>query len=229
MPNRWGTVHDNEIFVDFDIMIDIDMAIYKLIRKKYKNNDYVDKKIISLKSEYDAIYLMINRKELNPLSVLMPNFDTSKLYKSLFTNKNDLLSFAKPTDIFYLMNTFKNNASSVNITVHCNDEIEYNYFNDISKMIGSKYKVICSSKEETSLKEYTVIYIKNFVDLVKFKDLDAKNVYIANTLYNTFDMLKNIEMLKTISNSNEIRTIDMYKKVKAESIPDSILEEIDKK
>ena len=47
MPNRWGTIHDNEIFVDFDIMIDIDMAIYKLIRKKYKNNDYVDKKIIS--------------------------------------------------------------------------------------------------------------------------------------------------------------------------------------
>ena len=42
-------------------------------------------------------------------------------------------------------------------------------------------------------------------------------------------MLKHSDLLKKIAKSNEIRTIDMYKKVKAEPIPNNILEELDKK
>lgn len=230
MPNRWGTKYDNEVFVDFDILLDLDMAIYKYIRRKYKNSNNVYNKNISLKSEYDAIYIMINRQEMNPLSLIMKDINIDEFNNSLLSShKEELLSLIKPTDILYLMNTYIDNASSIEITAHCNDEIELKYFNSISKLMQLKYKIICSEKEETSLKGYTSIYVKNFLDLEKFKDLDAKNIYIANTLYNTMAMLKHSDLLKKIAKSNEIRTIDMYKKVKAEPIPNNILEEIDKK
>ena len=225
--NRWGTKYDNEVFVDFDILLDLDMAIYKYIRKNYKESNDVYKQIISLKSEYDAIYVMINRQEMNPLSLIMKNTDIDELYNSLISShKNDLLNLAKPTDVLYLMNTFIDNASSIEITAHCNDEEELNYIKYISKILELKYKLTSSPKEETSLKGYTSIYIKNFLDLKKFKDIEAKNIYIANTLYNTMAMLRNTDLLKEITSSNEIRTIDMYKKVKAEPIPNNILKEI---
>lgn len=231
MSNSWGTKYDNEVLVDFDIMIDLDMAIYKYIRKKYKNNKNVYQEIISLKSEYDAIFTMINRQDLNPLSLLIKNNNDSidKLYNSIIKNsKNDLLFLAKPTDILYLMNTFRDNASSINITVHCNDDKELEYFNNISKLMNLNYKIICSSKQETSVKDFTAIYIKNFIDIQYLKDLKAKNIYIANTLYNIYSMINNIDLAKEISVSNKIRTIDMYTKVKAGITPD-ILKEIDNK
>lgn len=214
MGNRWGTTHDNELLVDFDIIFDLDLAMYRLVRSKYKNAPYIDKKAISLKSEYDAIYLLLNRKSTNPLSAIIPNYDTSKLYKSLLSNKKELLKYAKPTDILYLLNTFMENASSISIAIHCNDIDELDYFMYISKMLNMHFTAILGKKQSIDISGFTSIYVKNLKDSIKFTSLMGKHLYIANTRYNSIQDKSNSDIISLLSNANEIKMIDMYKNAK---------------
>ena len=44
-------MHDNELLVEFESLIDLDLAIYKFIRYKYPNAEHVDREFISEKDE----------------------------------------------------------------------------------------------------------------------------------------------------------------------------------
>lgn len=214
MGNRWGTQHDNELLVDFDIIVDLDLAMYRLIRSKYKDAPYVNKEVISLDSEYDAIHTLLNRESVNPLEVIMPNYDTSKLYKKLISDKKTLLRYAKPSDVMYLLNTFTINASSISITIHCNDSDELDYFIAISKVLNMHYTIITGDRKNIDLSGFTSIYAKNLIDLIKFNNLEGKNLYIANTAYNSVNIKDNAKTISLLANANEIKLIDMYKDAK---------------
>lgn len=214
MGNRWGTLHDNELLVDFDIIFDLDLAIYRLIRNKYKDTPYVNKEVILLNSEYDAIHMLLNRKSINPLEIIMPDYDTSKLYKKLISNKKSLLKYTKPSDIMYLLNTFMNNASSISITIHCNDSDELDYFISISKILNMHYTIITGNRKNIDLSGFTSIYTKNLIDLIKFNNIEGKNLYIANTGYNSVNIKDNAKTIALLASANEVKLIDMYKDVK---------------
>ena len=114
--NHTGTEHDNEILVDFNILFDTDLAIYKIIKSKYRNIPYTDKRLMKIDNEYQAIFLLLMREKNNPLSILMPEVNSDKLYQQFLNDKETLFKYTKQTDLFRFMHILSINASSISIT-----------------------------------------------------------------------------------------------------------------
>ena len=70
----------NRILVEFDMLVDLDLAIFKYIKDKYNNPDYVDQNIIKMNDEKQIIQMMLNRQCINPLEILIPDEDVLDLY-----------------------------------------------------------------------------------------------------------------------------------------------------
>ena len=47
-------MYDNELLVEFETLIDLDIALYRYIKDKYPNSEYVDQKFIN------CIYLYLS-------------------------------------------------------------------------------------------------------------------------------------------------------------------------
>ena len=45
----------NEILVDFNFLVDLDLAMFKFIKTEYNNPKFVDQKILSLQDEKEII------------------------------------------------------------------------------------------------------------------------------------------------------------------------------
>ena len=73
------SIKDNNLLVEFDFLIDLDMALFKLIREEYNNVNLVDQNIIKINDEKQIAKLMINRKHINPLEIIIPKIDTTDL------------------------------------------------------------------------------------------------------------------------------------------------------
>jgi hypothetical protein len=73
-------MHDNELLVEFESIIDLDLAMYRFIKDKYSDSEYVDREFINDENERRVIYTLLNRKHINPLEVIMPGLETTNLY-----------------------------------------------------------------------------------------------------------------------------------------------------
>ena len=51
----------NEILVDFNFLVDLDLAMFKFIKTEYNNPKFVDQKILSLQDEKEIIQLLLYR------------------------------------------------------------------------------------------------------------------------------------------------------------------------
>ena len=90
----------NRILVEFDMLVDLDLAIFKYIKDKYNNPDYVDQNIIKMNDEKQIIQMMLNRQCINPLEILIPDEDVLDLYYDIINNHMDeLLKYAKASDL----------------------------------------------------------------------------------------------------------------------------------
>ena len=61
----------NEILVDFNFLVDLDLAMFKFIKTEYNNPTFVDQKIISLQDEKEIIKLLLYRDSVNVLKTLI--------------------------------------------------------------------------------------------------------------------------------------------------------------
>ena len=205
----------NELLVEFEFLIDLDMALFKLIKEKYNNKDLVKQDIISINDETEIIQLMLNRKHINVLDVLFnTDKDTNKLFLDFINNhKTELFKYAKAYDTFGLMVTFLKEASSVSITVLCRDELEA----DFIKKLNPKLETIIANSKELDISKYTVLYIKYYQNILLYNNIGGKHIYVPFAGFNmdeTNPSVLSLEISKIIANSNIVHTIDLYTNIK---------------
>ena len=208
------TINDNELLVEFEFVIDLDLALFRFIKDKYVKSEFVDQRVISMKNEYKIIDMLLFRKHINPLECIMPSVDSSKLYDELMNSKEEeLLKYATPYDTFYLMITFLNNASSIGITIWCKNQFEADYI----KSRNSKLNIIVlPERSMIDLSKYTAIYMKFFSKAIEYKSLEGKHIYISTAKYN-FEEDKNLILaIPSIlfGDVNIIKLMDLYTEVK---------------
>lgn len=207
---------DNNILVEFAFVVDLDLAMFKLIREKYNNPDYVDQNIIRMNDESKIISVLLNRDHINPLEILMPDADSLSLYKDLIENHMDeLLERAKASDLFGMMITFLREASSVDITILCDNKLQQEFIFSLNKNLKT---FVMSNKKDIDISQYTILYIKNYPDVLKYKNVAGKHIYISRARYN-MEPNKEIPILSVsalIADVNIIHTIDMYRNIKYE-------------
>jgi hypothetical protein len=206
-------MHDNELLVEFESLIDLDLAMYKFIRDKYSDSEYVNQELINEKDERVIIYTLLNRKHINPLEILLPGLESTKLYFDILNNHyEELLSYATAYDTFGLMITFLNNASSVGITVWCKSKLEEDFIKKLNPTLNT---IVIPNRRDIVLSKYTVMYVKYAANLIQYTSIKGKHIYIAAAKYNMEEDKGVVSALCYLySDVNIFHLIDLYTKIK---------------
>ena len=208
----------NRILVEFDMLVDLDLAIFKYIKDKYNNPDYVDQNIIKMNDEKQIIQMMLNRQCINPLEIIIPNEEVLDLYYDIMSNHmNELLQYAKASDLFGLMITFLNEASSLEITVLCKSKLESDFIKSLNDRLNT---VIYANYKNAPINNYTILYIKYYPSVLEYNNIEGKHIYISNARYNMEpdSNMPTIAISGLIGDVNIIHMIDMYRDIKVERI-----------
>ena len=208
----------NRILVEFDMLVDLDLAIFKYIKDKYNNPDYVDQNIIKMNDEKQIIQMMLNRQCINPLEILIPDEDVLDLYYDIINNHMDeLLQYAKASDLFGLMITFLNEASSLEITVLCKSKLESDFIKSLNDRLNT---VIYANYKNAPINNYTILYIKYYPSVLEYNNIEGKHIYISNARYNMEpdSNMPTIAISGLIGDVNIVHMIDMYRDIKVERI-----------
>ena len=203
----------NELLVEFESVVDLDLAMYRFIKDKYRNSEYVDQEFINLKNEKEIVYRLLNRKHINPLEIIMPGLDTTNLYYDIMQNHyEELLSYATAYDTFGLMITFMNNASSTGITIWCKSNLEKEFINKLNPVLNT---IVIPNRRDIVLSKYSVLYVKYIAYLAEYNSIEGKHIYIAAAKYN---MEENEDLVSYLcllySDVNIIHLTDLYTKIK---------------
>lgn len=206
-------MYDNELLVEFESLIDLDLAMYKFIKDKYSDSEYIYQEFINEKDESNIIYALLNRKHINPLEIIMPGFETTSLYFDIINNHYDeLLSYATAYDTFGLMITFLNNASSVNITVWCKSKLEEKFIKKLNPILNT---IVVPNRRDIVLSKYTVMYVKYIAYLAEYNGISGKHIYIAAAKFNMEEDKDMVNRLCCLySDVNIFHLIDLYVKIK---------------
>lgn len=209
------TRKDNSILVEFDFLVDLDLAMFKFMKDKFSESPLLNRDIIDDMDEQSVIFKLLNRKYMNPLEIILDNsVEVTNLYYEIMDDYyQELLCYAKAYDTFGLMITFLNNASSVDITVLCKNKIEEEFIKDLNPILNT---IIIPNRRDVPLNNYTAIYLKYFVNIVEYRNVAGKHIYIAAAKFN---MEEDRDMVNTTlcglySDINIIHLIDLYTKVK---------------
>ena len=208
----------NRILVEFDMLVDLDLAIFKYIKDKYNNPDYVDQNIIKMNDEKQIIQMMLNRQCINPLEIIIPNEEVLDLYYDIVNNHMDeLLQYAKASDLFGLMITFLNEASSLEITVLCKSKLESDFIKSLNDRLNT---VIYANYKNAPINNYTILYIKYYPSVLEYNNIEGKHIYISNARYNMEpdSNMPTIAISGLIGDVNIVHMIDMYRDIKVERI-----------
>ena len=159
---------------------------------------------------------MINRQHINPLEIILPNVDSTNLYDDIINNHmNELLKYAKASDIFPLMVTFLKEATSVDITVLCNSKLQEDFIKSLNNKLNT---IIYDDYKNVPVDKYTILYIKNYPSVLKYNHIAGKHIYIANARYNMEEDMNapTLAISALVSDVNIIHMIDMYRNIKVE-------------
>ena len=207
---------DNTLLVEFEFVVDLDMAMFKFIKENYFSSPMVHHDFLSLNDEFLISYNMLNRSYINPLIYIIPDMDTDQMYYDLLNDPvqySMLLTYAKVYDTFGLMITFLREASSVSIDILCRNDMEKEFINNLNPILST---VVEPDKSKIDLSNYTALYIKYFENAKEYVNLEGKHIYIPAARYNMEpgQDTVNIELSGVFGELNEIHLIDLYRYVK---------------
>ena len=172
------------LLVDFDILMNFDYAIIRVIREKYNGTD-ITKDLSNLYME-DLYELLENREDVNPLSIII-----DEKYKSSYDNLLKEL-YEKELDSIYsnlIVNTnihtvvdACNKNKMVEVTIYCKNETEEQI---IKKLFG--YNTVLD--KDVNYNDYDTFMIHYKSRILEYPSrYYGKCVYMAMTHYNLFYM-----------------------------------------
>lgn len=203
------------VLVDFDFLVDLDLALFKFIKDNYYDSEYVNKDILDIENELEIKDILINRDLTDPMSILIPDSDTTDLYFDLMYHKiNLLLDYATVYDTYPLLITMHNNASNLDISILCKNQYEKKFIKELDN--SNMFEIIMSNYDNIDVDKYDIFYIKYFSQVLLFPRMECKHIYLANiapNMENDKDIV-NINMSILCGDVNIIHTMDLYTDVK---------------
>lgn len=224
------------VLIPFDLIVDIDMGLAKLIYFQYNNKDFFNTQYI----ENDNLIkqLLLFREEENPLHEIYKYPDDFKtindLYQQFMTKEyKNILSVSNNTDLIKLLFVSNMNKDKlVIITVLCKSQDEVNILAE--RNIPCEI-IIEPDKSKIDLSKYQSIYVKNLKDLDLYNDkqLYSKNIFVANYGFNVMIEPKTKMILLNISKCekyikgrhNDFYIFSLYSFNTLEELPKELKEE----
>ena len=174
----------NNILIEFDMVIDTDYGLIKMIKDKYNNPEYIDKKYLDLVENNVLIYSLVKRDIKNPLSLIINDKykdSINKLLNEFYDNEyKNILEYSHKTNIYDLINIYLM-TNQISINILCKNVLEEQF---ISNMDINITPITENDYSKINIDKYDCIFIKDFNNILKFKDVKVKNIYIARYSFN---------------------------------------------
>lgn len=176
------------VLVPFDVLIDIDMGLLKLIEFDYHNEDFFLPGILNT-SETNQKYFLITRTSSNIVESLLTVEDkelAEDLYNQFMEKEYDnILKLSCNTSICDLTLLLRTNMNQViRVTVLCSNEKEKKLIED--RRI-SVFRIIISDPDSININNYGTIFVKNVYDLDKYRKVEGKTIYVPNYGFNVIN------------------------------------------
>ena len=196
-----------KVLVLFDTIIDTDYGLFKVVKKEYSKNEYVNRELINSINDTVIFDFLNSRKQENILdSLLKPLYRNSstKLYNEIIsTNYIEILEESSVTNVNTLVQNFID-SGLVDVTVLCKNKIEEQ---TIKNKIINVSTITANDFSMLDISEYSSIFIKCIKDLSKFKKyLPGMQVYMLNYPFN-FESDKNNKMMPRLDIMTQFRNI----------------------
>ena len=179
-------MYTTDVLVPFNLIVDTDMGLIKLLEFDYSNTEYFHEGILNTEEENQQ-YLLNTRNNRNPLSIVFKKDDPElmdDLYKQFIEKEYDnILQLSCNTSLANLANALREDISQViRLTILCQSKAEEN----IIKLRNiPHFRPLVSRPELVNLNNYDSLYIKDVHDLDKFKkEIFKKSIYVANYGFN---------------------------------------------
>lgn len=205
--------YGNKVLFTFDSVINTELGILKLIKKEYNNPDIMDKNIIKNTDLFFRL-LLLSEFETNPINLVIKK-DKSDLSDhillSFMKNKyNEVLQLSEKTGIYTLVINYMRAADGViQVIILCKNEQEEQYI----KQLNSDISCMVEDIEKINIKSFDSIFVKNINDLLLFKNLEGKNLFILN-YRNNFEKDDStklcIDVFKDVASNNLFSIVDPY-------------------
>jgi len=209
--------YGNNILIPFDMIYDIDIGIFKLMKSSYKNPIYIHAMMLCI-SNNNFKYFIINSKTYDPLNILLRDDckgESIDILNDLIEEDYErIVELSEPTDILGLLSVYLK-SSLVKITILCTTEEESNKIKN-TKLLENAKVIIQKDYSKINMDEYDSLFIKKYTEVLRFKKLQGKSIFIGNYKFNQDEenTTKSIYPLKDISmlvgDTNRLYFIDLY-------------------
>lgn len=176
----------NTLLMPFDCFIDTDLGLMKLLKEKYNNPKIIYDSILREK-DWFILYLLLDRSDENPLSIILkddyiPNKNTLR-DQFMEQEYDEILRLSKPNKILELINMMYA-SDIVDIDILCRNEKEQEYLTTLFKdrKINS---FVAQYLNKVDITKYDSIFVKNYKDILQYKGLAKKNIYVLDYKFNT--------------------------------------------
>ena len=181
----------NKILCTFDSLYDYDSAVIKFVLLNYKNSFFIKEESYKYTNFY-IHYLLANRKEQNPLSIIIKNEykdQIDNLEEEIYKDHNDkIMTLIKPSNVFDILQLLKK-ESNYSITVECKTEIESKVLNSNKEFNGG---TVIGRKEDTD--PYFTFIFRDYTNLFGRNAFKGKTIYFWDISKN-YDVFENDQKL----------------------------------
>lgn len=193
----------------FDSVVDVELGIINYMIDKYKKSVYFKQFVVNASSENVKKNLLIARPEKNPITILLreESKDSADSLLQELEEKymEDILRFCKPNDILRFAKTLESTDGIINCVISCKNELEKQYINQLDSSLNT---VI----EEYDIKRFDCLFLKYIEDVIKYKNLAGKYVFVSNYMHNIDQETGELNKIAAIiAKQNKLRVVDPYK------------------
>lgn len=215
-------IHTIDPLFDFQVLCDIDLGLYNLIKRDYYDKTVFDNNLFDSNDERFIKTMLLSRSKFNPLFIfcknnIMKDEEIDDLYQQFLNEEyENILKLSMPTnimDVLCISNSIKN---VVNSTVLCKSQLEIDWIHKYN----TKIKCIIDKYDKFDLTKYDTLYIKDIYNLLLFKQesIDMKNIILPRFMFNLELVSRKIEMpiveiAQKYYKRNKFITADPYKDI----------------
>lgn len=204
--------------VPFDMIIDTDLGLWKLVQDQYPNENFFYQGMIYERDLNFMKYIMVTRKNKNPLnSIMKPDYikNADSLYNQFMEEKyDDILKLSVTTGIYDIICRSKGVNDVLKFTVLCKSQKEVDDIKGRFKRHDISIKTILyDDLKEIDVSSYGSVYIKDINDFFLYSNVEGKNVIVGNYGFNLEGGVQNTPLLEPaarISKLNVVQLVDMH-------------------
>lgn len=209
------------ILIEYKAMMDEDYGVIKLMADEYCSPKFMSEEFLKIKDDdFKIKRALAVRQNPNPLYACLKQElwgDTSaSLYKQIYDSKYEEVVKRTPTSIIAtVISTLQRSPNNnMDCTVLCTHPLQV----EVVKRYDAKLKTILIKPEDIDtfdVSEYTSVFCKDIINLLRYKNFVKKNAYIARLVYNldlttTGEFKPKIVIMDTVGRQNKLNLIDYY-------------------